>query len=332
MVTGSVGPAGSVSTVRERLASWLRTRTGAVVAAVVAVALVASGASAAVLSSDSDVFGALGAGVGDGETTEEPVDCRTEVPSLTEAMTVAVACGTEVEATDERNAWQSTFATPEGQVRLETGTEAIRSDVDGDGAWAQLDTSVSAAGDGRLEVAAPAMAMSFADGSDPDAPLVRLVTGEGETVDVAAPVALTEAVIDGDEVTYPDVLPDGVDLVVTVNADGSGWSQALRFDSARAVRGAETIDLDLDDGPAVDAPGLKIARDNGAFTVLDDEAGADTEGSRELVASSRPAVLTSEQPTAEPAKDGPARSPVAAEAAPPVGRVGGRTRGRHLSY
>ena len=290
MVAGWWGTSGSVSSARKRVVAQLRTRSGAMVAAVVALALVGSGASAAVLATDGDVFGTLGAGVF-GEATDDAADCRTEVPSLTEAMEVAAVCGTDVEATDERNAWQSTFATPESLVRLETGVEAIRSDVGGDGAWAAIDTSVTDGGAGRLDVAAPAMAMSFADGSDPDASLTQVETSDGEVVDVASPVALTEAQVDGDQITYPEVL-DGVDLVVTVNSDGTGWTQALRFDTAQAVRAAKR--LDLDEGPDVEAPGLRVARDHGAFTVVDEGAGA------EVVASTRPVVWTSEPAQGRP--------------------------------
>lgn len=304
MAAGWLGA--TVSGAWERLVVWLRTRTGTVVAAVVALALAASGASAAVLATDTDVFGALGSGpVGD--TAEEPVDCRTEVPSLAEAMELAVACGTEVEATDERNAWQSTFATPESQVRLETGTEAIRSDVDGNGTWAEIDTSVIDDGDGRLDVAAPATAMSFANGSDPDAPLARVETSDGELVDVAAPVALTEAETDGDEITYPEVL-DGVDLVVTVNQDGTGWTQALRFDTARAVRASPLADLGLDDGPEVHAPGLRVAREHGAFKVIDGDTDTAGGTGSEVVASARPVVQTSESASGAAAASGTARA------------------------
>lgn len=313
MAAGGWSATGSVSSAGERLVAWLRTRTGAVVAGVVALALATSGASAAVLATDADVFGALGSGpVSD--TTEEPVDCRTEVPSLTEAMTLAVACGTEVEATDERNAWQSTFATPESQVRLETGTEAIRSDVDGNGTWAEIDTSVTDDGDGRLDVAAPATPMSFADGSVPDAPLARVETSGGELVDVAAPVALTEAEIDGDEITYPEVL-NGVDLVVTVNQDGTGWTQALRFDTPQAVRASPVADLGLDEGPEVRAPGLRIAREHGAFQVIDGDTGA-AGASSEIVASARPVVQVSEQASSEAPAPAAARSSKAQNAGP----------------
>jgi hypothetical protein len=272
----------------------------------VALAVVASGASAAVLATDADAFGAFGSSpVGD--TTEEPLDCRAEVPSLAEALELAVACGTEVEATDERNPWQTTFATPESQVRLETGTEAIRSDADGDGAWEPIDTSVADGSDGRLDVAAPAMAMSFADGTDPDAPLVRAEPSDGELVDVAAPVALTEAVVDGDEITYPDVL-DGVDLVVTVNQDGTGWTQALRFGTARAVRAAQVADLGLDEGPDVHAPGLRVVREHGAFRVVDGDTDAVRAADSEVVVSTRPVVLTSEPASDAPRAAGTARA------------------------
>ena len=53
-------------------------------------------------------------------------------------------------------------------------------------------------------------------------------------MDVEAPFELTDPVVDGNRIVYPDVLstggePSGVDLVVAVNADGSGFSQVLRI-------------------------------------------------------------------------------------------------------
>lgn len=300
----------SAATVWGRAARGIRTRAGTAVAAVTALVVLATGASALVATGAADgVLAAMG--------DESVLECPVEEPSLVEALATAARCGHEVEALDEKTPWQSSFGQPSGQVRLEVGSSADASDADGDGEFEPIETAVAEDESGRLSPAAPAVAMSFSAGgedaaTDPDV-LARMTSADGQVVDVEAPFELTDPVVEGDRIVYPDVLStggksSGVDLVVAVNADGSGFSQVLRLTDEAAARNPHVAKLDLDLGYDVSAKnasgtGLKVAREHGAFTVTDPDAGEpEADGADpEVFRSSRPLVWTSEAPAEQPA-------------------------------
>src|SRR5690606_35034240 len=157
----------------------------------------------------------------------------------------------------EKTPWQSYFGQPSGQVRLEVGSSADASDADGDGVFEPIETDVAEDETGRLSPVAPAVAMSFSAGGDdagsePDV-LARMTSADGQVVDVEVPFELTDAVVEGDRVVYPDVMstdgrPSGIDLVVAVNSDGSGFSQVLRLADEEAAHNPQVASLDLDLG------------------------------------------------------------------------------------
>ncbi|MGI5190733.1 hypothetical protein ACQEVI_21520 [Promicromonospora sp. CA-289599] len=307
----------------ERLARVVRTRAGSAVAAVTALVVLATGASALVSTGAAD--GALSAM---GLSDDPVLECPVEEPTMADALATAARCGHEVEALDEKTPWQSYFGQPSGQVRLEVGSSADASDADGDGDFEPIETAVAEDETGRLSPAAPAVAMSFSSGGDdaasePDV-LARMTSADGQVVDVEAPFELTDPVVDGDRIVYPDVLstggkPSGVDLVVAVNADGSGFSQVLRIADEKAARNPHVAELDADLGLGVSAQdaagaGLDVAREHGAFTVTDPHAtepDADG-GDPEVFRSSRPLVWTSEVS----AEETPAEQAARATAAP----------------
>jgi hypothetical protein len=314
--------------VGERLARGIRTRAGSAVAAVTALVVLATGASALVTTGAADgMLSAMGLG-------DEPVlECPVEEPTMADALATAARCGHEVEALDEKTPWQSYFGQPSGQVRLEVGSSADASDADGDGDFEPIETAVAEDETGRLSPAAPAVAMSFSSGGDdaasePDV-LARMTSADGQVVDVEAPFELTDPVVDGNRIVYPDVLstggePSGVDLVVAVNADGSGFSQVLRIADEAAASNPHVAGLDADFGLGVSAQdatgaGLEVAREHGAFTVTDPHAAEpDADGGDpEVFRSSRPLVWTSEAPAQEaPADEEPADQAAGTTAAP----------------
>ena len=150
-------------------------------------------------------------------------------------------------------------------MRLDISTSAVRTDVDGE--WQDIDTSIVAGEDG-LEVVSPVVEMVFSDGSEGQ-PLVRMVRdGHGISMDV--PFDLTEPQILGDTVMYPEVLP-GVDLLVTVNKDGTGISEVLRVESPEAAANPVLAELAL---PLESPTGLDVQADAGGF-VAADGAGAE---------------------------------------------------------
>lgn len=260
-------------------AGRLRARSTAVVGSVLALTLAVSASAVVVTDSQDAVLAALGV------DASEPGECPLEVATLREAHEVAARCDQDVEATDERTPWQQFFATPHAQVRLESTTEAQRSDTDGDGTWTDISTALVEDEAGRVEVEAPAMAMSFSAGGSKE-PLAIATTPEGQKVEVPAPFDLPAPQIEGDALTYPGVLPGGIDLVVEVAEDGSGWRQALRIPDAKAAQSPDLARLGDALGLDVKVPtGLDVAREWGSVTVSDGES--------EPLRSSRPVVWTS---------------------------------------
>ncbi|GGM44873.1 hypothetical protein GCM10010102_45380 [Promicromonospora citrea] len=322
----------TAATVWGRAARGIRTRAGRAVAAVTALVVLATGASALITTGAADgVLAAMG--------DEQPVlDCPLEEPTMSEALATAARCGHEVEALDEKTPWQSYFGQPSGQVRLEVGSSADASDADGDGVFEPIETDVAEDETGRLSPVAPAVAMSFSAGGDdagsePDV-LARMTSADGQVVDVEVPFELTDAVVEGDRVVYPDVMstdgrPSGIDLVVAVNSDGSGFSQVLRLADEEAAHNPQVASLDLDLGLDVRAEdasgaGLGIAREHGAFTVTDPHAEPEAESAEpEVFRSSRPLVWTSAAPAEPPGtadrRTADAASPGTGEGDPLVG-------------
>ncbi|MBO9556686.1 hypothetical protein, partial [Cellulomonas sp.] len=166
-----------------------------------------------------------------------------------------------VEVVAERTAWSSTFALPDGSVRLDSSMAAVRTDVSG--RWEPVDPALVVT-DGGVQVVSPVVPMVFSDGSD-GMPLVR-VERDGHEVVYDAPFVLTEPVVEGARVTYPAVLP-GVDLVVSVNGDATGFSQVLRVESAQAAANPALAELTFD---VVTSEGVELrAEPSGGFAVTD---------------------------------------------------------------
>ncbi len=179
------------------------------------------------------------------------------------AYELAARCGVEVELLGERSAWATVFATPSGDVRRETSLQAVRTEVDG--RWVDIDTDVVVGAQG-LVVKAPVNEMTF--GAGPGDVLAR-ITREGKELVVSAPVELTEPVVDGSVITYPQVLPD-VDLLVSVNDDGTGFNQVLRVNTEEAAANPVLASLEFGVEPG---PGLAVKADGGAFVVVDGAGG-----------------------------------------------------------
>ncbi len=199
-----------------------------------------------------------------GATTDAPeLDCeQTAANTANEASALAFACDREIEILEERTPWDTVYATPRGTMRAGASISAIRTDIHGE--WESVDTSLSPTPDG-ITVEAPVFPMTFSDGSA-NKPLATIVK-DGHTLTMDAPLPLTSPVIEGRSITYPGVL-DGVDLVLSVDEDGTGFSQVLRVQDATAASNPELKELTF---PVETSTELALEDQAGGFVAVDDE-------------------------------------------------------------
>ncbi|WP_123814727.1 polymorphic toxin-type HINT domain-containing protein [Myceligenerans xiligouense] len=196
------------------------------------------------------------------------VECVTVSDDQATALKVAHACKLEVEVRSERTSWTTVYATPSGTMRVESTALAERALVDG--AWLPVDSRVVSGdtGDGRLEVAVSPNELTFSDGTAGQS-LASMVR-DGHELILDAPFDLTEPVVDGDQVTYPDVVTNGVDLVVSVNPDATGFTETLVFASREAAERAEKkVGLDALTFPLTTSTGLQVTRQEGGLVATD---------------------------------------------------------------
>lgn len=187
-------------------------------------------------------------------------DCPVEVSDEASAVDTAVRCGREVEVLDERTEWQTLHALPDGQMRLDTSVSAQRTRVSGE--WTEIDTSLVETAEG-IAPTAPAVEMVFSDGTR-GLPLVRMQR-EGHEFTFDVPFEVGAPVVYGTTLEYRDVL-EGVDLIVTVNEDGTGFSEVLRIDSPQAAADPRIAALRF---PLTASDGLEVEEANGGFVATD---------------------------------------------------------------
>ncbi|HEY9264743.1 MAG TPA: LamG domain-containing protein [Mycobacterium sp.] len=147
---------------------------------------------------------------------------------------------------------------------MEISAVAVRTDVNG--AWEPIDTSL-VEGLAGIEVVAPALPITFSDGTD-GMPLAT-IRSDDHALEFHAPFDLSTPTIEGDRVTYPQVLP-GVDLIASVDEDGSGFSEVLRVDSPEAAANPALAELEF---PVTVTGGLTVTESEGGFVAAD--AGGD---------------------------------------------------------
>jgi hypothetical protein len=176
------------------------------------------------------------------------------------AVQTAVACDSTVEVLSARTEWDTLYAQADGTMRWDSSAVAVRTEVSG--AWTDVDPTVVAT-DGGLQVAAPVVPMMFGDGTDGQ-PLARLER-DGHEMTFDVPLDLPVPSVEGRRITYPAVLP-GVDLVVTVDADATGFSEVLRIESPEAAANPALAELTF---PVEVSDGLDVSGENGGFVARD---------------------------------------------------------------
>ncbi|WP_308010048.1 LamG domain-containing protein [Isoptericola luteus] len=165
-----------------------------------------------------------------------------------------------MELTSARSAWDTVFVTPAGETRVEMSAAAVRTDVNG--SWEPVDTTLSV-GQAGVVAAAPALPVVFSDGTA-GMPLAT-IERDGHVLEFDVPFDLTVPQVDGDRVTYPQVLP-GVDLIASIDADGTGFSEVLRVASPEAAANPALAQLAFD---VQVSEGLTVSESGGGFVAVD---------------------------------------------------------------
>lgn len=125
-----------------------------------------------------------------------------------------------------RSETDQVFANPDGTLTREQSLEPVR--VRRGGAWKDVDSSLVRAADGSWGPAVGATPIAFSGGGV--APLVSMEK-DGVRLSLSWPEPLPSPVVEGNEVTYPEVYP-GVDLKMA--AVGTSFTQRLVVKSRAA--------------------------------------------------------------------------------------------------
>ncbi|MFJ6686861.1 FG-GAP-like repeat-containing protein [Streptomyces werraensis] len=144
-----------------------------------------------------------------------------------QALTKAAKAGKPVEVLSHRTEASQVFANPSGTFTEER--YAIAQWARKGNTLVDIDTTLSRTGGGKITPKATTVGLEFSGGGD--GPLAT-ITRDGRSVSLAWPTALPRPSMDGDTVTYRDVLPD-VDL--KLRATPSGFAQLLVVKSAEAA-------------------------------------------------------------------------------------------------
>lgn len=187
--------------------------------------------------------------------------------SLDEASARARATGAPVEVTAETTETNRIVARPDGAFELDAHVEAVRTEIHGD--WEPIDTSLIVRADGTIEPKAITLPVTFAAGAS-TGPIVTAGTGSDTLSFGWDEGPLPEPVVEGDQVTYPEVRP-GVDLVFTAHATGFSDAIVVKSASAAAALGHDPIEF-TGTSPGLDlsmtADGTLVAASSDGETAL----------------------------------------------------------------
>ncbi|WFE25310.1 DNRLRE domain-containing protein [Solwaraspora sp. WMMD791] len=256
------------------------------------------------------------AAAGTAESVHVAATDGTEPVRQTEAEAVAhaVDTGERVEIGAFQGESIQTFANPDGTLTSVQHAQPFR--VVRDGRWVPIDPNLVATADGSIVPRAAALGIRLSGGdvaSGDETPLVR-VDRAGRSLALDWPGPLPAPTVDGDQVTYPEVLP-GVDLVVDVGV--TGFSHVLVVKTPEAAQQPELAELQFD----LATTGLTVQDSaDGGLAAVDTTSGAP------VLEAAAPVMWDSGEPGAAPqgraatdaaAPDAAAVASDPAEAAPP---------------
>ncbi|MFV2197177.1 LamG domain-containing protein, partial [Nocardiopsis sp. LOL_012] len=183
-------------------------------------------------------------------------------PEEFNALALAAETGERVEITSLTDEKTRHFANPDGTLTAEISALPVR--VRTSEGWTDVDTTLVDTGDGLLRPRATNADLAFSAGGD--APMVTLGLGNN-SVSLGWDGDLPSPELEGNQATYPDVLPD-VDLVLTAGVEG--FTQVLVVHTPEAAASPELAELEL----ALDTAGVTMIADtHGNLTATGDEGG-----------------------------------------------------------
>ncbi|MBB5489882.1 hypothetical protein [Nocardiopsis metallicus] len=179
-----------------------------------------------------------------------------------DALALAEQTGEPVEIpglTDEKT---QHFAHPDGSLTAEISALPVR--VRSGDSWVDVDTTLVRAEDGLVRPKAAGMDIAFSGGGDDV--MARIGIGSN-SVALGWVDKLPEPTLDGEQATYPDVLPE-VDLVLTAGVEG--FTQVLVVHTPEAAQLPELTELQL----PLDTTGVTMSADeHGNLDATGDEGG-----------------------------------------------------------
>ncbi|MET8948862.1 LamG-like jellyroll fold domain-containing protein [Streptomyces sp. NPDC004542] len=207
----------------------------------------------------------------------------------TKALAEAARTGKPVEIVSSRGESSEVYATPEGHLEAREHLRPVRTRVDG--AWRDIDTTLTRGANGTVVPKATTVGLMFSGGGS--SPLVRM-TKNGRELALSWPKDLPSPELNGNTVTYPEVLP-GVDLRMTAQQDG--FTQLLVVKSAEAAANSELSTIRLKLG----ADGMQVKETpEGGLAAVDQGAGSEVfEAPRPVMWDSSTQTLDTAKPSAE---------------------------------
>lgn len=191
------------------------------------------------------------------ESTTAPKPVAPEADAEALARTEAAKSGRPVEVLAQRTEVSQVFANPDGTFTQDT--YALPQFVRQERALVPIDTTLKANGDGSLSPKASEVDVRFSGGGE--GPLVTVVR-DGRSMSWSWPQPLPEPEVDGDTLTFGDVLAD-VDL--KVKAGPAGFSSLLVVKTAEAAADPALKQVSF----GLDTSGLSVSTDaHGNFTAV----------------------------------------------------------------
>jgi hypothetical protein len=202
-------------------------------------------------------------------------------PQQQDELALARRTGEPVEVAAKTTETTQVMANPDGTFTLRSSAEPTR--VKKDGAWRDIDTTLTARTDGTIAPVASTTDVRFSRGGT--APVITAVDGD-KRLALRWPTPLPEPVLSENTATYREVFP-GVDLQVAANV--SGFSEVLVVHSAEAAENPALAAVSF----AIETTGLTLsATEDGTLNATDAQGSPVFSSSTPIMWDSTPGDTT----------------------------------------